>query len=85
MVLQSLNQKTVSPQVSVLNNVPEGDFSLPTGVYFLLKNITDEDITLEVKTADNKDFVSTKIYPGWNPELVIAVKGAPADSLQYGY
>lgn len=72
-----------SLQISVLKDVPAGDFE--PGIIFLLKNITDNTLTLQVKTACSKEYIETTIAPGWNPELLLGVKGVAATQLQYGY
>ena len=53
---------TLSLQVSVIGNIPSGNFKLgsPKEV-FLIKNITDESISLSVKPAGSGDFITTKI------------------------
>lgn len=77
---------TLSLQVSVIGNIPSGNFKLgsPKEV-FLIKNITDEAISLSVKPAGSGEFITTKIYPGWNPEIIYEIQDAPENSLQYGY
>lgn len=79
-----LNQGEVlnSLQVSILKDVPTGNFN--PGIIFLLKNITQEEITVSVVPAGQNDSIETIIYPGWNPELIKKVINAPA-GLQYGY
>ena len=72
-----------SLQVSVLRDVPAGDFN--PGICFLVKNITEGSIELSVRPAGQADFVTTVIYPGWNPEIYVEIKGVTADTLQYGY
>lgn len=63
--------------------VTEGDniFAQPS----VLKNITDSIIEVSVKTPNATEFITTPMYPGWNSEIVIAVSGASANTLQYGY
>ena len=77
---------TLSLQVSVIGNIPSGNFKLgsPKEV-FLIKNITDEAISLSVKPAGSGEFITTQIYPGWNPEIISEIQDAPENSLQYGY
>lgn len=75
--------KVQSLQVSRLLNVPAGEFE--PGLMFLLKNITDENITVEIRPAGQEEYVSTVLYPGWNVELVNAVKGVTDNTLQYGF
>lgn len=72
-----------SLQVSFLKDIPAGDFN--PGIYFLVKNTTDENITAQIKLGSSKEFVSTVLYPGWNPELILEIKGVTANTLQYGY
>jgi len=72
-----------SLQVSVLQDVPEGNFS--PGRPVVIKNITDDAIQLSVRLVNQDNFVTTQIYPGWNPELIIEIEDVEADTLQYGY
>lgn len=75
--------KVQSLQVSRLLNVPAGEFE--PGLMFLLKNITDENITVEVRPAGQEEYINTVLYPGWNVELVNAVRGVTDNTLQYGF
>lgn len=52
---------------------------------FLLKNITEDPIQVEVVLAGMEEPITTTIYSGWNVELVKQVNNAVADTLQYGY
>lgn len=72
-----------SLQVSKLKDIPQGNFN--PGIYFLVKNITDNNIAIEVRPAGQSEFVSTVLYPGWNPELISEVKNVTANQLQYGW
>lgn len=72
-----------SLQVSKLANIPAGNFN--PGIYFLVKNITDENITIEIRPAGQKEFISTVLYPGWNPELISEIKNVTVNQLQYGW
>ena len=84
-ILYNLNQDGNSLQVSVLEDIPAGDFKVPKGHDpVLIKNITDDIIECQVKLVKNADYVTTALYPGWNPELVVAINNVPAKSLQYG-
>lgn len=78
-----------SLQVAIMNNVPAGNFSISDGkggkLAFLLKNITEEAITITIVPAGQTNAVSTVLYPGWNVELVSQVNGVTANTLQYGY
>ena len=72
-----------SLQVSVLRYIPAGDFN--PGIGFLVKNITEENIQLQVRPAGQSEFITTVLYPGWNPEIYSEIKGVLANTLQYGY
>lgn len=72
-----------SLQVSVLRNIPAGGFN--PGIGFLVKNITEENIQLQVRPAGQSEFITTVLYPGWNPEIYSEIKGVSANTLQYGY
>lgn len=72
-----------SLQVSKLKDIPQGNFN--PGIYFLVKNITDNNIAIEVRPAGQSEFVSTVLYPGWNPELISEIKNVTANQLQYGW
>lgn len=79
----TLGGSRISLQVSTLKNVPEGNFE--PGMYFLLKNITEDNISIEVLPANSTEYISTVLYPGWNPELIKGVKNVVSNTLQYGY
>lgn len=81
--IENSNGVTNSIQISKLGPVTTGNFSQSTP--FLLKNITDENLTVEVQLANMPSTITTVLYPGWNPELVIKVNNAVADQLQYGF
>lgn len=79
-----------SLQISIMGNVAAvAEFSIPDGrggkEPFLLKNITEDPITVEVVLAGMEEPITTTIYSGWNVELVKQVNNAVADTLQYGY
>lgn len=85
MINTNRNDKTTSLQVSRLYNIPEGNFIVSDKYYpVLIKNITDENVTLEVLLADSNEYVSTILYPGWNPELIVGIKDVPRNTLQAG-
>ena len=75
--------KISSVQVSILQNVPAGDFF--PGVIFLIKNITDDNITIQIRPAGQDNFIETVLYPGWNPEMCEEIRDAEKGTLQYGY
>lgn len=79
-----------SLQISIMGKVkPVAEFSIPNGKGgkepFLLKNITEDPITVEVVLAGMEEPITTVLYSGWNVELVKQVNNAQADTLQYGY
>lgn len=72
-----------SLQVSYISDIAAGTLDLSTP--FLIKNITDNNITATIKLVSGST-VSTVLYPGWNPELCQAITSAvEANTLQYGY
>lgn len=73
---------TNSLQVSVLKDVPTGDFE--PGLVFLIKNNTEDDLSVTIVPAGQTEEVTTTLYSGWNPELVKKIINAPS-GLQYGY
>ena len=82
MILFTRKSKPMSLQVSYIRQLPAGDSTFTEPV--LVKNITDENITASVKMSSGDDFIETIFYPGWNPELIIAIKDVEADTLQIG-
>lgn len=81
--IRNKNGEVNSLQISVLNNVPAGntDFKRPV----LIKNITEENITVEVKLNNDDKFISTVLYPGWNVEIIKAINNVTENQLQYGW
>ena len=53
--------------------------------YFLIKNTNDNEVTVEIRPAGQEKFITTVLYPGWNPELCSAVRTKGETGLQYGY
>ena len=75
-----------SLQISVIGTVTAGaSFKIGDGEAFLLKNITEDNISVEIVPYSQEESVTTILYPGWNVELVKEVKNAKANTLQYGY
>lgn len=88
MTVENYNGMTESLQVSFMRDVPAqgSDDVFKTGAQFLVKNITDSELSLEVRLRGAGDYITTKFYPGWNPEIVQEIKGAvTADTIQIGY
>ena len=73
-----------SQQVSKLGAITAGTFQLDDYKPFLIKNVTDENISVSIRLANMSAPITTVLYPGWNPELVIEVIGAVENQLQYG-
>lgn len=79
-----------SLQISIMGKVEAvAEFSIPNGMGgkepFLLKNVTEDPITVKVVLAGMDEPITTVLYSGWNVELVKQVNNAVADTLQYGY
>ena len=78
---------TYSPQIEAMGVIDlSEDFSLERK-YFVVKN-EGEDVTLEVRLANNEEFVQTTFYNGWNVELVSEIKAhddAATLDLKWGY
>lgn len=78
-----------SLQISEIGNIPTGEFSIDDmrggKLPFLVKNITEDPIQVEVVLAGMEEPITTVLYSGWNVELVKQVNNAVADTLQYGY
>lgn len=78
-----------SLQISEIGNIPTGEFSIDDTrgdkLPFLVKNITEDPITVEVILAGMETAVTTVFYAGWNVELVKQVNNAQANTLQYGF
>ena len=65
------------------------NFKIEGNVKFQVKNEADEAVTLEVIPADaaTDTFISVKMDPGWNPEIVREVKLNTTEglALKWGY
>ena len=60
-----------SLQISIMGKVEAiAEFSIPNGMGdkepFLLKNVTEDPITVEVVLAGMKEPITTVLYSGWN-------------------
>lgn len=77
------NNDINSLQISKLINISTNNgYKLNSG--FLLKNITDDTITLEVKLINSDNYIKTTFYEGWNPEILKEIKTTPYQ-IQIGY
>lgn len=82
----------MSEQVAMFDTITDlgtADFTLPEGMAFLIKNEGTTDVTLEVIPAASEleTYQPVKFSPGWNPELVRAIKTneSTLPTLKYGY
>lgn len=83
--LYNQNGDPNSLQVSYIQDIPAGNFKVVTGAHpVLVKNITQDEVKVQVKLCKMDSFVTTVLYPGWNPELIVAINNVPANTLQYG-
>lgn len=86
------SDQVVSAQIGkmgAITGLQDGDFSLEGNMPFNIKNDGVQQVELEVRLAGDKTgtFVSTVFYPGWNPEIVSAVRQTTAAglNLKWGY
>lgn len=79
---------SVSPQVGMMGEITfdDGNFLLPDGQVFNIKNNGDDDVEIEVRLDQMPEgtFITTKFAPGWNPEVVREVKASNVENLKYG-
>lgn len=79
---ENMNQGTnYAPQITRMKAVT-GNYK--QNVPFLVKNDSEDDIRLEVKFDGSDEYIETTFYVGWNPEVIIEIKNAPA-GIQIGY
>lgn len=83
MQIHNENERTISLQVSKMKQLDAGEYTQEQA--FLIKNITESNITLSILLADDEDYITTTILPGWNPEVVRGIKDAPGGSIQIGW
>lgn len=80
----------VSAQIARMGEITftDGEFRIPNNVPFQIKNDGEEAVTLEVLLDQmwEGNFIETSFAPGWNPEIVRAVKEPEGTvDLKYGY
>lgn len=82
----------VSPQIGKMGKIDgltDGNFTLPDGQIFNIKNDGLQPVTLAVQLAGMGDggFIETQFECGWNPEIVKAVKqtSLSGTNLKWGY
>lgn len=54
--------------------ISAADYAPTTDIPFLVKNDGTDNVTLEVKYANGTAWVSTVFQPGWNPDVIKAIK-----------
>lgn len=73
----------VNIQISTPGDIPAGD-CIPNRS-FLIKNITEDNITITGRLAGNIQVLSTVVYPGWNPEIFYELENVVENTLKFGY
>lgn len=73
--------RDLTVQIGELWNI-SGDFMSTEP--FAVKNISEDNVILNVRLYGMTEFIETVFYPGWNIELVCEVKAAPAGIIQGG-
>lgn len=76
-------------KMGVIDGLHDGNFLLPDGQCFNVKNDGTQPVALQVQLAgmNGGEFVETKFKVGWNPEIIKAVKQTSLSSinLKWGY
>ncbi|KAA6350901.1 hypothetical protein EZS27_001748 [termite gut metagenome] len=77
-------------KMGVMDNLQNGNFSLPDGQNFNIKNDGKQPVTLEIQLAgmSEGEFVETSFEVGWNPEIIKTVKQTSLSGinlLKWGY
>lgn len=82
----------VSPQIGkmgIIGGLNNGDFTLPDGQVFNVKNDGVQPVKLSVQLAgmSDGDFIETQFDCGWNPEIIKTVKqtSLSGTNLKWGY
>ena len=86
MILNYTIRRTVILEAygKVIAVLADADFQLTNSAAFKVKNDNEDRVLLEVKYADSNEFVSTYFMPGWNEDLVVAIKqNAAVSNLLY--
>lgn len=83
MQIHNENERTISLQVSRMKALPAGNYTQDQP--FLIKNISGEEILLDILLADDESYLQTPITVGWNPEIVRGVKNVPENTIQIGW
>ncbi|PDP62346.1 hypothetical protein CLI79_03490 [Porphyromonas gingivalis] len=76
-------------KIGEIKGLENGDFSLPDGQCFNLKNdgVSAVELTVQLAGMEEGDFVTTRFDVGWNPEIIKVVRqtSQPSGSLKWGY
>ena len=83
MQIHNENERSISLQVSKMKLLPAGDYTQEQA--FLIKNISGQELSLEILPADDNDYLETTITLGWNPEVVIGIRNVPENTIQIGW
>lgn len=94
--MQNRDGQQVSAQVSKMGVITLNQVQnfVMDGYPFQVKNDRDTAVTLEVlpygnfdrDNPSNSQWVTTNIAPGWNPEILVAIKASSQDvDLKWGY
>lgn len=72
-----------------VEGLSKGNFALPDGYNFQIKNDGIQPVTLQVRLArmEQGEFIETTFNVGWNPEIVIEIKATSLSciNLKWGY
>ena len=72
-----------------ITGLQAGDFSLPDGQCFNLKNdgLMAVELSVQLAGMEAGSFITTRFDVGWNPEIIKAVKqtSQPNTNLKWGY
>lgn len=84
--------ENVSAQIARMGKVEglsKGNFALPDGYNFQIKNDGIQPVTLQVRLArmEQGEFIETTFNVGWNPEIVREIKSTSLSgiNLKLGY
>ena len=84
--------ENVSAQIArmgMVEGLSKGNFALPDGNNFQIKNDGIQPVTLQVRLArmEQGEFIETTFNVGWNPEIVREIKATSLSgiNLKWGY
>ena len=90
MIHETRSGQMVSAQIGKMGIIDSsgGDFCLPDGQFFNIKNDSGDVVPLEVSLAGmgDTDFIETIFDVGWNPEIIKSIKSTSiTGDLKWGY